>query len=70
MNEDDAFAGEILYFPREQIRNFAPRCRVRKIGLVMLVPRQRTSADVDDTRVGVGNDPRHRGTDSAGATGE
>ena len=38
MNEDDAFAGEILDFPCEQIRNSAPCCRVRKIGLVVLVP--------------------------------
>ena len=69
MNEDDAFAGKILDFPRKQIRNSTPRCRVRKIGLVVLVPRQRAPADVDDTRVGVGNDPRHRGANPAGATG-
>ena len=28
MNEDDAFADEILYFPRKQIRDSAPRCRI------------------------------------------
>ena len=69
MNEDDAFAGEILDFPRKEIRNSAPRSGIREIGFEVLVPRQRTPTDVDDARIRVGNDSRHRGADPAGATG-